>query len=52
MSEAIRRFFGNPVIPVVVIDDAAQAVPLAETLLDAGISAIEITLLLKNLTKK
>jgi 2-dehydro-3-deoxyphosphogluconate aldolase/(4S)-4-hydroxy-2-oxoglutarate aldolase len=44
MSEAIRRFFGNPVIPVVVIDDAAQAVPLAETLLDAGISAIEITL--------
>ena len=44
MSEAIRRFFGNPVIPVVVIDDAAQAVPLAEILLDAGISAIEITL--------
>ena len=25
MSETIRRFFGNPVIPVVVIDDAAQA---------------------------
>ena len=44
MSEAIRRFFGNPVIPVVVIDDAAQAVPLAEILLEAGISAIEITL--------
>lgn len=44
MNAAIHRFFSNPVIPVVVIDDAAQAVPLAETLLDAGIHAIEITL--------
>ena len=44
MSEAIARFFRNPVIPVVVIDDAAQAAPLAEALLAGGISAIEITL--------
>ena len=44
MSDALTRFFRNPVIPVVVIDDAGQAVPLAETLLAGGISAIEITL--------
>ena len=44
MSEAIARFFRNPVIPVVVIDEAARAVPLAQALLAGGISAIEITL--------
>lgn len=44
MSDALTRFFRNPVIPVVVIDDAGQAVPLAETLIAGGISAIEITL--------
>lgn len=44
MSDSLTRFFSNPVIPVVVIDDANQAVPLAEVLLAGGISAIEITL--------
>lgn len=44
MSTALARFFANPVIPVVVIDDAGQAVPLAQALLEGGISAIEITL--------
>ena len=44
MNAAIARFFRNPVIPVVVIDDAAQAVPLAKALLAGGIDAIEITL--------
>lgn len=44
MSDSLTRFFSNPVIPVVVIDDAAQAVPLANALLEGGISAIEITL--------
>lgn len=44
MNDALTRFFSNPVIPVVVIDDAGQAVPLAEALLAGGISAIEITL--------
>ena len=44
MSDALTRFFSNPVIPVVVIDDAEQAVPLAEALLEGGINAIEITL--------
>lgn len=33
-----------PLIPVVVIDRLADAVPLAEALLQAGISALEITL--------
>ena len=44
MSDALTRFFANPVIPVVVIDDAGQAVPLANSLLEGGITAIEITL--------
>jgi 2-dehydro-3-deoxyphosphogluconate aldolase / (4S)-4-hydroxy-2-oxoglutarate aldolase len=34
----------GPVMPVVVIDDAAQAVPLARALVAGGIRAIEITL--------
>lgn len=34
----------NPVIPVVVIDDAERAVPLASALLDGGLRTIEITL--------
>lgn len=34
----------SPVIPVVTIDDAAQAVPLARVLLASGIRTIEITL--------
>jgi 2-dehydro-3-deoxyphosphogluconate aldolase/(4S)-4-hydroxy-2-oxoglutarate aldolase len=34
----------SPVIPVVTIDDAAQAVPLARLLLASGVRTIEITL--------
>jgi 2-dehydro-3-deoxyphosphogluconate aldolase/(4S)-4-hydroxy-2-oxoglutarate aldolase len=34
----------SPVIPVVVLDDADAAVPLAQALLDGGIPVIEITL--------
>jgi 2-dehydro-3-deoxyphosphogluconate aldolase/(4S)-4-hydroxy-2-oxoglutarate aldolase len=33
-----------PVIPVVVLEDAADAVPLARALVDGGLPAIEITL--------
>ena len=44
MSEALAKFFSNKIIPVVVIDDARHAVPLANTLLEGGVSAIEITL--------
>ena len=35
---------GNRIVPVVVLNDTAAAVPLAETLVAAGIGAIEITL--------
>lgn len=34
----------GPVMPVIVIDDAKQAVPLADALISGGINAIEITL--------
>lgn len=44
MSDALARFLSNRVIPVVVIDKAAHAVPLADALLEGGIRAIEITL--------
>lgn len=33
-----------PVMPVVVVDDAATAVPLARALVDGGLPAIELTL--------
>ena len=36
--------WAGPVMPVVVIDDAAHAVPLARALVAGGIRAIEITL--------
>ena len=42
---AIQKLFPTlSLIPVVVIDDAAHGVPLAEALLEGGIDAIEITL--------
>ena len=41
---AARLLAGLRVVPVVVIDDADDAVPLAETLLEAGLGAIEVTL--------
>ena len=33
-----------PVVPVVVIDDAAKAVPLAQALVDGGLPVIEVTM--------
>lgn len=36
--------FRSPVVPVVVLDEARQAVPLAHALLAGGIDVIEITL--------
>lgn len=35
---------GQPVIPVIVIDDVAKAVPMAKALVAGGLPAIEITL--------
>lgn len=42
--DATELLAGFRVTPVVVIDDPATAAPLAQTLLDAGIGVIEITL--------
>lgn len=41
---AADLFTGPRVVPVVVIEDADLAVPLAESLLEGGLKAIEITL--------
>ena len=42
--DALEILSGVRLVPVVVIEDAAIAVPLAETLLAAGVGAMEITL--------
>ena len=34
----------SPVIPVIVIDDLSQAVPLAQALVDGGLPVLEVTL--------
>lgn len=45
MNNLIDQFMQrSPVVPVVVIDDVAHAVPLARTLVAAGIGVIEVTL--------
>jgi 2-dehydro-3-deoxyphosphogluconate aldolase/(4S)-4-hydroxy-2-oxoglutarate aldolase len=44
MSGADKLVQGMRVVPVVVIEDADTAVPLAETLLASGLQAIEVTL--------
>lgn len=41
---ALELLRGRRIVPVVVLSDAEQAVPLAETLLEAGLDTIEITL--------
>lgn len=44
-KQTIREICGRaPVIPVVVIDDAAAAVPLARALVAGGLPVIEVTL--------
>lgn len=42
--DALETFAGIRIVPVVVIEEAAFAAPLAETLLGAGVGAMEITL--------
>lgn len=45
MSDFLRQMFREtPVLPVVVLEDAADALPLAEALAAGGIKNIEITL--------
>ena len=44
-NPAIKPFLRlSPVIPVLVVDDTAHAVPLAQALLAGGIKVLEITL--------
>ena len=42
--DATNLFTGVRIVPVVVIDDVEIATPLAESLLDAGLNVIEVTL--------
>ena len=44
MTPADKLLQGSRVVPVVVIDEVDTAVPLAETLLQSGLRAIEVTL--------
>lgn len=45
MSEENYPWMGRgPIVPVIVIDDAADAVPLAHALVEGGLSALEVTL--------
>ncbi|MBX9597871.1 MAG: bifunctional 4-hydroxy-2-oxoglutarate aldolase/2-dehydro-3-deoxy-phosphogluconate aldolase [Burkholderiales bacterium] len=44
MKTMEQVFASNKIVPVVVINDVAAAIPLAETLLSAGINNMEITL--------
>jgi 2-dehydro-3-deoxyphosphogluconate aldolase/(4S)-4-hydroxy-2-oxoglutarate aldolase len=43
-SPAPLPVFRSRVVPVVVVDDVSQAVPMAQALLDGGVDVIEITL--------
>ena len=43
-SQMISLTAKSKIIPIIQIDDTRQAVPLAETLLNAGISVIEVVL--------
>lgn len=44
MNGIERIMLAAPVIPVIVIDDLAQAVPLAKALVAGGLPALEVTL--------
>lgn len=43
MSEILERLRRTRVVPVIVIDDAADAVPLARALLEGGLPCAEVT---------
>ena len=42
--DASGMFTGRGIVPVVVLEDAAAAVPLAKALLEGGIAIVEVTL--------
>ena len=41
--EIMQEFYNTGVVPVVVIDDAKNAVPTAQALLDGSVNVMEIT---------
>ena len=43
MTESAKKIFETGIIPVIVIDDAKDAVPLAKALCEGGLPAAEIT---------
>ena len=43
MSETANRFRKIGIVPVVVIEDAKDAVPLAEALIEGGLPCAEVT---------
>ena len=43
MNEIIQKLGRIGIIPVIAIEDAAQAVPLGKALLDGGLPCAEIT---------
>ena len=47
-EKLLKVLKGQPVMPVLVIDDISQAVPLARALAAGGLVAIEITLRTKD----
>lgn len=44
MDSLLKLADHGPVIPVIVIDDLAHAVPLAQALVDGGVRVLEVTL--------
>jgi 2-dehydro-3-deoxyphosphogluconate aldolase / (4S)-4-hydroxy-2-oxoglutarate aldolase len=44
MSEMVETLRGIRIVPVIVIDDAADAVPLADALMEGGLPCAEVTL--------
>ena len=43
MNSTLQRVYEIGIIPVIAIEDAAQAVPLARALADGGLPAAEVT---------
>ncbi len=43
MNEVLKKISSYGIVPVVVIDDASQAVPLAKALCDGGLPVAEVT---------
>lgn len=43
MNEVLQRIYETGIVPVIAIDDAAKAVPLAKALVKGGLPAAEVT---------